>query len=158
LKIVDESFPAARTVPRRREDYFRESSREVMYIAIEDGHSLRPQPGDLICADGDHHLTKDFAELPLVEMPAGAVKEKLRKFPGDLGNDLVELFACHHDLLHWWVPTSRSRCAESCASDRNCWSGLRLKASFASGEAADGGEAWHQTGADFYGFDPTGFD
>jgi hypothetical protein len=35
---------------------------------------------------------------------------------------------------------------------------MRLKASLALGEASDRGEAWHQTGADFYGFDPTGFD
>ena len=39
-----------------------------------------------------------------------------------------------------------------------CWSGLRLKASLALGEAADRGETWHQPGPDFYGFDPTGFD
>jgi hypothetical protein len=40
----------------------------------------------------------------------------------------------------------------------NCRSGLRLRASIASGEAADRGKARHQTGADFYGFDPASFD
>jgi hypothetical protein len=39
-----------------------------------------------------------------------------------------------------------------------CWSGLRLKGSLALGEAADRGEARHQPGADFHGFDPTSFD
>jgi hypothetical protein len=35
---------------------------------------------------------------------------------------------------------------------------LAPKASLASGEAADGCEAWHQTSADFHAFDPTAFD
>jgi hypothetical protein len=112
--MVDESL-VARTVPRRRKDYSRENSREVMYVAFRDRHSLRPQSNDLICVNDDHHLTKGFGESPLVELPAGVVKEKLRKFPGDLGNNLVELFACHHDLLHCWAPTSRSRGAKRCA-------------------------------------------
>lgn len=53
---------------------------------------------------------------------------------------------------------SRSVARNDARWDANCRSGLRLKASLASGEAADRGEAWQQTGADFYGFDTTGFD
>ena len=51
-----------------------------------------------------------------------------------------------------------SRSRETVRVGNGCWSGLRLKGSLASGEAADRGEARHQPGANFYGFDPTGFD
>jgi hypothetical protein len=151
--MVDE-----RLVARRRKDYSGENSREVMCVAFRDRHSLRPQSNDLICVNDDHHLTKGFGESPLVELPAGVVKEKLRKFPGDLGNNLVELFACHVTSfiagLRQADPVARS----DARWERSCRSGLRPKASVAAGEAADGGEARHQPGADFYRFDPTGFD
>jgi len=63
-------------------------------------------------------------------------------------------------LVHLPVQTwpSGSVARNGARWDWICRSGLRLKVSFASGEAADRGEAWHQTGADFYRFDPTGFD
>jgi hypothetical protein len=48
--------------------------------------------------------------------------------------------------------------AKRCACGPELLERLGPKASLASGEAADRGKAWHQTGADLYGFDPTGFD